>query len=442
MQAKALSERELVKMAMEESCKKAGFAAPEGMVQRDLEFLVKSIESKSGVLISLSTIKRLMHGEFTRLPQVATLNALAMFIGHENWQRYKQSKFQESGANMAVNIEDTKVEEKKNQLSPGVRPKTFSYKKYILLGGFIALSTLGLLAILKFRHPGFNNIANAQFSARKTTKNDLPNTVIFNYNIDEVIADSFFIQQSWDKNRRIRISKNNYTLTDIYYEPGYHIAKLIADDKIIKTIHVSIPTDRWFFYAKEEGAKNRPKYIHAEKGINKGSLQFTHKHLLNSQVNTKGENEYIQVYFPEKIEESSDDFTLNFRIRVNPLNNDACPYFMGEVFCQKNFMFFTSTPKGCASEIITQFGERFRNGKTNDFSALASDPKVWQDVELEIKNKTVSITINGKNVFSTKYQESGGLITGIGFLSNGLVEVDYVHLKTGNGKSIYSNDFD
>ncbi|MEI9809516.1 MAG: hypothetical protein WDO16_17520 [Bacteroidota bacterium] len=45
------------------------------------------------------------------------------------------------------------------------------------------------------------------------------------------MADSFFIQQSWDKNRRVKIDKHSHTLTDIYYEPGYHIAKLIATTK-------------------------------------------------------------------------------------------------------------------------------------------------------------------------------------------------------------------
>jgi len=154
------------------------------------------------------------------------------------------------------------------------------------------------------------------------------------------------------------------------------------------------------------------------------------------------ENEYAQLYFPSKIENSSDDFVLKFRIKVNPVNNDFCPYYMAEVFCQRDFMFFTTTPKGCASEIITQFGENFRSGKTNDFSALATDPKTWQDVELTVKNKKVIIRMNNKEVFSTTYQESAGLITGLGFISNGLVEVDFVEMKTIDGKDIYRSDFE
>ena len=81
MQVTTISERELVKKSMEELCQKEGFADPKAMVQRNLEFLTESIESKTGVLISLSTIKRLINGEFSRLPQIATLNAIASVVG-------------------------------------------------------------------------------------------------------------------------------------------------------------------------------------------------------------------------------------------------------------------------------------------------------------------------------------------------------------------------
>ncbi len=105
------------------------------------------------------------------------------------------------------------------------------------------------------------DLKKAQFSMNKTTRNDLPNTVVFNYNIDDVNADSFFIQQSWDKDRRVRIDKKNHTLTDIYYEPGYHVAKLIANDSVIRTIDVSIPTDKWFYYARERKPASIPEYV-------------------------------------------------------------------------------------------------------------------------------------------------------------------------------------
>src|SRR6201999_2179787 len=107
----------------------------------------------------------------------------------------------------------------------------------------------------------------------------------------------FFIQQSWDRKRRVRVLKHHYTLTDIYYEPGYYTAKLIANDKIIKTFEVSIPTDRWVFYAKEGITQGLPKYITAN-GVKARSLRLTNDDLKKSGIDIQKENAYVNVYFP------------------------------------------------------------------------------------------------------------------------------------------------
>ena len=76
-------------------------------------------------------------------------------------------------------------------------------------------------------------------------------------------------------------------------------------------------------------------------------------------------------------------------------------------------------------------------GKTNDLSALGSEVRIWQNVEFKVQNKNATISINGAKVFSANYHRSCGLITGIGFISNGLCEVDSLEMKTIEGKEIY-----
>jgi hypothetical protein len=432
MQAKLIAEQELVKQCMDAVCRKAGFADSSKLIQRDLEFLCDSIESKTGVLISLSTIRRLLQGQFSRQPQAATLNAIANFIGYQNWQDLKLNKNPEP---RVVNS----VEAKEEKLTKKVFPVRLA-----VLTSILVFAAVGLFAALRKTKHKPAHFEKAAFSVRKTTQNDLPNTVVFNYNVEDVVADSFFIQQSWDKRRRVKIDKNKHTLTDIYYEPGYHVAKLIANDEVIKTMDVSIPTDRWFFYAREKSFSTKPPvYISpTDSGIKNGSLLLNKEDVIKTGLNVQGENQYIQVYFPTRIEYSSDNFILHCRIRVKQLTNVFCPYFMCEVFCQRNFIFFTSSPKGCASEMMVQFGENFLSGKANDFSGIATNVNEWQDVVITIENRKAKIRINDKEVFSTQYNQSSGLITGLGFISNGLPEVDFVSLQTLDGKNIYSNDFE
>ena len=378
-------------------CQKAGFPDTSALVQRDLQALTDAIEARTGVLISLSTIKRLLNSQFSRLPQIATLNALAEYLGFPNWQAFRIAQKPASTARARRRI-----------------------PKMAIAITLLLFTTLALLAVKLARHP-LTNLDKAQFSATKVTGNDIPNSVVFHFNVDTVVADSFFIQQSWDRSRRVRIFKKNYTLTDIYYEPGYHTAKLYANDKIIKTIPVSIPTNGWVFYAREELFKGRIAYISP------------------SSPDITKYNAFIWVDFPTEIQYTSDDFTLNCKIKVNNINNANCPFLMTEIFCQHNFMYFQNRLKGCSSETFAQFGDNFLDGKTHDLSALGTDITTWQRLALAVKDHKATVSINGHPVYSATYKGSNGLITGLGFIANGLCTVDSVDLRTGDGNPIITS---
>ncbi|MEI9944072.1 MAG: hypothetical protein WDN26_07580 [Chitinophagaceae bacterium] len=186
MQSKLLSDKELVKICMAELCQKTGFDDPTKLVQRDFEFLCDAIESKTGVLISLSTMKRLFNEQFSRLPQVATLDAISVYIGYMNWQDFKVAKKQSS---FKEEPSENFAENNTAEINKGQRIKPFNY---LMPAALLVIIAVGLMAWLKFKKPLPPNFDKAQFSAVKTTNNDIPNTVVFNYSLDEVNADSFF----------------------------------------------------------------------------------------------------------------------------------------------------------------------------------------------------------------------------------------------------------
>jgi len=104
-------------------------------------------------------------------------------------------------------------------------------------------------------------------------------------------------------------------------------------------------------------------------------------------------------------------------------------------------MYFKSMPRGCASETDAQFGENVLKGKKADLSALCYDVSGWAVIEMTVKNKVATIFINNQPVYSAAYNNSSGLVTGLGFISNGLCEVDFAELKGLDGKVVYQNDF-
>src|SRR5580698_7809586 len=87
-----MTDRELIELWASELAARHGFTSYKDMRQRDLDYLCERIEESSGILISLSTIKRILNGQYNRLPQVATLNALSVYLGYADWQAFKAAK--------------------------------------------------------------------------------------------------------------------------------------------------------------------------------------------------------------------------------------------------------------------------------------------------------------------------------------------------------------
>jgi hypothetical protein len=423
-----MNEQKIVQASLQEIFRLNGYHDLGLMTQRDYEHVGSEIEKKSGILISATTIKRLSIGAFSRSPQIATLNAIANYFDFKTWQEYKSSLGQK-GIETATEPGPDVLPEKKRKI-----PSFFKWMLLIM----VALVVVGY-----YMYPGKTpkNFEKASFSAHKTTANEIPNTVVFNYDIDNVTADSFFIQQSWDKNRRVKIDKNKHTLTDIYYEPGYHIAKLIANDSVIKTIEVHIPTDRWVFYANEYKPRYNTEYIKTESFVKDGSMAITKEELFKNKIEADPEKIYLYSYFPAKLQVSSDNFRLRTRVRMKEVRNNLCPYITIEVYCQRYVMLLKSTPKGCANVAFIWLGDHEINGKDTNLASIAYDVTQWTDVELIVKNKQGTIKINGKDAFTTSYQNSSKLITGLSFISNGLCEVDHVELAGLDGKIICNDDF-
>src|SRR5688572_9328193 len=90
-----MNEQALVKTSIIEIFNKNGFSDLTRMTQRDFDYIGEQLQQKSGILISGTTVKRLAHGEFTRLPQIATLNAIANYYNYKTWQDFKASKTEE-----------------------------------------------------------------------------------------------------------------------------------------------------------------------------------------------------------------------------------------------------------------------------------------------------------------------------------------------------------
>jgi hypothetical protein len=118
-----------------------------------------------------------------------------------------------------------------------------------------------------------------------------------------------------------------------------------------------------------------------------------------------------------------------------------CPYIEVELYCQRSFMIMRSTTQGCAHEALLQFGEQVMRGTDTDLLPISFDVHDWTDIEIIVKNKVATVKVNGKQVFSTRFVTDTKYLAGLGYISNGLCEVDKAELVGLDGKVMYKNDF-
>src|SRR6478736_8633921 len=109
---RVLSDKELVRLCLDELCSKMQYVDRSKISQSDLEHLCYLIEENTKTVISVSTIKRIFVEKFERLPQAATLDALTKFLGYSGWQDFKTRKINSASEQTAVPVEQPIPERK------------------------------------------------------------------------------------------------------------------------------------------------------------------------------------------------------------------------------------------------------------------------------------------------------------------------------------------
>lgn len=425
-----MTDKELVKLCLREVSQKIGYRDDYKLSQSDLEHLSYLLEEKSKIVISLSTLKRVFQEKFGRLPQLSTLDALTIFLGYSGWQHFKASKSVNSVPESFNTPEPNESLIKKRHF--------FGSIQYALI-----ILSIALMSFFLLRNSGDHDTANdsATFSVTKVVSDKVPKNVIFSYNIDDIEGDSFFIQPTWNARIKARIHKRNYIQTQTYYEPGFHTAKLICDGRVLKEVAVHIPTNDWIGYSKVNFFDPYPQYFNNDLIVRDSVLGITAAALQASDIDMEEKRIYYFAHFPDSLAVNSNDFTLKARIKTTTLGNTLCPWIVSEVLGERAFFYFTGTIPGCTSEIGAVFSDKYLDGKTNDLSAFGFNVLDWNEVKIEVRNKAITIHINGEKVFNDNFSSPGGGVQGIGFGSNGLCEVDYVELADSVGRIAYFNDF-
>ena len=165
----------------------------------DFDKLAMLIFDSSKTAISSNTLKRVWgRVKYDSKPSDVTLNTLAKFIGHKDYREFL------SELNAGTELSPAETEKKSWLQWPPFRSRPSTI--------FVSGAVFMLVAVIALSYSSMERKYNPDdfyFTSRKVTKG-LPNSVVFEYRAKNARENAKVeIQQSWDKSKRMDISRED-----------------------------------------------------------------------------------------------------------------------------------------------------------------------------------------------------------------------------------------
>jgi hypothetical protein len=368
---------------------KMGWGPVAGWQGGDFRRLNQFIFDKTRVNISESTLRRVLgKADYPHLPSETTLNTLSMFLGYENWRDFKT----------------------KSALPSQAVPRLFPWQNVISL---TAIVLLVLVAGVFYLHRHSDERAfNYAFSSRPVTRT-IPNSVIFNYDVGNTTK-PVYVQQSWDRNTRVKVAATGHTLASVYYRPGFYQAKLIVGDRIVKQHPLLIPTDGWLGLIYQ---KPVPDYLRPDEFTKPGRLEiapsvFTAHHINLEPAPLRAELYNVGNFMPV----GADKVEFSAQIR--------CDYTTGAGACGRAVAFLVTNAipisipvcaRGCVAALDFANGTGLVSGKNTDLSGFGVDAGSWVNVSIKTSSGKLQLLVNNKVAYQAPLSPAGLKILGIAF---------------------------
>lgn len=393
-----------------------GWGPPEEWSTADFETLSERIAESTGRTLGATTLKRVWgRVRYDSSPSRHTLDTLAQFVGAASWRDFQR-------------VSSSDAHETPRNTPTGGPRRTL---------GWTGSAVAALLVLIWLWNDSRDLVAdptqvNVSFSSRKVSEG-LPNSVVFDYQLGGVQADSFFIQQSWDPRLRDRIDPERTQFTSIYYYPGVFLAKLKANDTILREHQLVIPTSGWDILIERDEAA--PIYAEAFPIDTEGGLRlddgWVHTNVPDLPNGVRGMDVYLVGGF-EPVPSRELVFRTRIRMEVDPAFA-ACKSSVLTLMGTDGRVAVPLALPGCASRLSLTAGDRQISGQTTDLSTLGVDLSEWTDVVIALKDRLVFVEINGSPVFQTAYTSELGSIVGVRyrFGGNGLIRSASLEDATG-----------
>ena len=417
------NESQLLQQCLQLVEEKTGWGPCADWTQNNFDRLSDHICEKSGISISSSTLRRLFSllknrsGEIH--PQIATKNALSIYLGCSSWDEFVQLQ----RPARAVQLEK-------------VTHPTFMKVRGLRLG----LLAFGIVLLLCLVFLMFNRNAKhlspvIEFSAQTVHNN--PYHVSFDYNVSPQLANALKIDFG-DGNIQI-LQESARQIIHHYRAPGIYSAKLFSRDSLISLVKVSTGTMGWTAAI----AQHDTFYTIDTTVVQNGSLYVKPVSLEKNGVDI---NKPYWTFFRnvKDFGVSGDSFTGKIRVKNNEENGgipcfDININFIGE----HEQVFIEFFEPGCTVWADLKVSDVELDGKKEDLSNFGQPFKEWRIVTLQIENRNFKIFLDGKLIHTGRgYKKDIGNIKAATITFKGTGAVDYLRLFDSKGNLVVNENFE
>ena len=414
------------------------------------------IYEASNMRINANTLKRFFQQK-TSNPQVATYNALCMFLGYASYAEFIIKKTQaptndnssiakkeEHEDNTTLINENT--DDKKEETTPKVSPlKHFPAKKYSKIS--VILVILGVILFFTysywntFKQKYEDKLLSSIIFKSVTTNGASPFTTKIEYNIPEQLIDSMYImciEANGDRSKR-KLSKDKQEIYASFIYPGKGLCQLIYKGKVINSVEVESRTPGWSVYLKEERSDYYLSLPFNCTNTDNNYLTLPLKEIPKDAITDKLFVSYT--YYQDSIIDG-DNFIFEARVRNSTTEDNGVPCndIMMYIFSDTGLHGFALN-ENCYSYLKFISSENTIMGDQHDLSRLNFNPEQWHVMKIEVKDKNTNFYLDDKVVNQMNYNQSLGSANELTLRFKGCGAVDYVKVRNDKNELVYEKYF-
>ena len=412
--------QELLRLAGE----KAGLPSDKEWQESHFIHLSSLIEAETKTIISKNTLKRL-YGKIKTpeyySPQIETRNAIARFCGFENWMKYVRES------------SPSKAESAEHEISEKSRTKKLPLGWALWLAAGVLLIFIVFTAKRYWEQSRKESLFEQVTFSVETSNDTIPFTAIIRFDAPQELQDSLSISvggRKYDLNmatKELYISQQTPVSTFIYIRYG---------KKLLKTKPYIAYSKSWEGYY---GKQSENFYVPRSKYIKNGLAGLTKEFFIENGIDSSYFNFNLGLVKDLKVH--GDNYSLKTRIKILP-NMALCHGLLFKVIGEFGHHELRLYKKDCTNQSFASVSDKFFDGKHYDLSGLGLVPGEWHFLEMQVKDKTLTVIVDNKEVFNTAYNQTMGALKSFILKFSGFGFCDYIYLYDKEGNLVEKEDFD